>query len=66
MFVKVSSNGTTVVYTCDNSYLLNDVSQRTCSENGGGWSDTPPTCGKYDYLSRFPHMVNSCVCQSVI
>ena len=42
----VTSNGTLAVYTCDTGYSLSEGAERSCADDGSGWSGVQPLCGK--------------------
>ena len=42
----VTSNGTLAVYTCDTGYAVSEGAERSCADNGTGWSGVQPLCGE--------------------
>ena len=44
--VSIYNNGYKASFTCDAGYTLSGDSQITCLQDGSGWSDAIPTCGK--------------------
>lgn len=40
------SNGSVISYICSAGYSLNGASQRSCQDDGSGWSLVEPTCSK--------------------
>ena len=44
--VKVLSNDKIAAYSCEIGFTLNGSAERKCADDGTGWSDTDPTCGK--------------------
>ena len=48
---NLSVIGETAYYTCAVNYTLNGESQLTCGTDGSGWSSSPPSCGKSEWLS---------------
>ena len=51
--VQISLNGETASYSCDVGYTLNGSAERQCSDNGMGWSDSDPICGKLFTVNLF-------------
>ncbi|XP_053399292.1 CUB and sushi domain-containing protein 3-like [Mercenaria mercenaria] len=47
----VVSNGSVISYTCDSGYSLSGAPERTCQNDGSGWSLTEPSCVKCEALS---------------
>ena len=42
-YIASNSVGSTAIHFCNEGYILDGVSQRTCLSNGS-WSDSLPTC----------------------
>ena len=43
--LNVSSS--TVIYSCDLGFSLNGSANRTCQEDGSGWTGTDPSCSRF-------------------
>ena len=46
---SVDDNGTVAIYTCNAGFSLNGIAQRTCKDDGTGWSNNSPICGMTHY-----------------
>ena len=44
--VSVSTDGLTASYECDTGYILAGNTERSCLDDGSGWSGTEPSCSK--------------------
>ena len=45
--VTITPNLTSALYTCDIGYTIDGLTERSCSDNGAGWSGVQPACGKF-------------------